>query len=92
MKWICLIFECRLSQPAEKGITHLYTNGLVQDCSISIANTQEILQSCIKPSIYTVCGSGHKDVAVLLPGFGIIWLENQVTRQPHIRHLTHAQK
>ena len=26
-------------------------DGLVQDCSISIANTLEILQSCIKPSI-----------------------------------------
>ena len=25
---------------------------LVQDCSISIANAQEILQSCTKPSIY----------------------------------------
>ena len=27
-------------------------NGLVQDCSISIADTLEILQSCSKPSIY----------------------------------------
>ena len=26
-----------------------YINGLVQDCSISIANTLEILQSCTKP-------------------------------------------
>ena len=29
----------------------LYINGLVQDCSISIANALEILQSCTKPSI-----------------------------------------
>ena len=29
---------------------HLYLNGLVQDCSISIANALEILQSCTKPS------------------------------------------
>ena len=29
-----------------------YTNGLVQDCSISIANAMEILQSCTKPSIW----------------------------------------
>ena len=28
-----------------------YIDGLVQDCSISIANVLEILQSCIKPSI-----------------------------------------
>ena len=29
----------------------LYLNGLMQDCSISIANALEILQSCSKPSI-----------------------------------------
>ena len=28
-----------------------YPDGLVQDCSISIANALEILQSCTKPSI-----------------------------------------
>ena len=28
------------------------TDGLVQDCSISTANTMEILQSCTKPLIY----------------------------------------
>ena len=30
----------------------MHINGLVQDCSISIANALEILQSCTKPSIY----------------------------------------
>ena len=30
----------------------IYFDGLVQDCSISIANALEILQSCIKPSIW----------------------------------------
>ena len=29
----------------------IYIDGLVQDCSISIANTLEILRSCTKPSI-----------------------------------------
>ena len=29
-----------------------YIDGLVQDCSISIANALEILQSCTKPLIY----------------------------------------
>ena len=29
-----------------------HMEGLVQDCSISIANALEILQSCIKPSMY----------------------------------------
>ena len=32
-----------------------YIDGLVQDCSISIANALEILQSCIKPSILSLC-------------------------------------
>ena len=33
-------------------------------------------------------GSGHETVAVLLPGFAIKWLQNQVTRQPQFRDLT----
>ena len=33
-----------------------YLDGLVQDCSNSIANALELLQSCTKPSIYTYCG------------------------------------
>ena len=32
-----------------------YNDGLEQDCSISIANTLEILQSCTKPSIKCTC-------------------------------------
>ena len=31
-----------------------YIGGLVQDCSISIANALEILQSCTKPSIISL--------------------------------------
>ena len=31
---------------------HKNIDGFMQDCSISIANTLEILQSCTKPSIY----------------------------------------
>ena len=30
----------------------MHVDGLVQDCSISIANAQEILRSCTKPSLY----------------------------------------
>ena len=29
-----------------------YIDGLVQDCSISIANTLELLQSCTEPSVW----------------------------------------
>ena len=37
-------------EPLYNGI-QLYINGLVQDCSNSIANALELLQSCPKPSI-----------------------------------------
>ena len=42
-----------LHYPRGRGISKPkgYVDGLVQDCSISIANTLEILQSCTKPSI-----------------------------------------
>ena len=39
----------------------LDTNGLVQHCSISIANALEILQSCTKPLIFFLPSfSGHQ--------------------------------
>ena len=36
-------------------------------------------------------GSSHEGAAVLLPGFAIIWYQNQVTRQPHLGDLTHIR-
>ena len=36
-------------------------SGLVQDCSNSIANALELLQSCTKPSIYTMSMSSVMD-------------------------------
>ena len=33
-----------------------YIDGLVQDCSNSIANALELLQSCTKPYIYALPG------------------------------------
>ena len=35
-----------------KGINNTYIHGLVQGCSISIANALEILQSCTKSSVW----------------------------------------
>ena len=34
-------------------VVKVYIHGLEQDCSNSIANTLELLQSCTKPSIYS---------------------------------------
>ena len=48
------------------GTTILYcstsaeSDGLAQDCSNSIANALELLQSCIKPSKYRNAGSSHE--------------------------------
>ena len=39
-----------------------------------------------------IYGPGHKCVPVLLPGFAIKWYQNQVTRQAHLRDLTHMQQ
>ena len=43
------------SQGVDVSLSHTaifhYIDGLVQDCSNSIANTLELLQSCTKPSI-----------------------------------------
>ena len=46
-------------------------DGLVQDCSNSIANAFELLQSCTKPSILEL--DSHETASVLLPGFAINW-------------------
>ena len=40
--------------PLKRMHSKMYIDGLVQDCSISIANALEILQSCTKPSIGSV--------------------------------------
>ena len=36
-------------------------DGLVQDCSISIANALEIMQSCTKPLIYFIDNSAEQE-------------------------------
>ena len=51
----------------------MHMDGLVQDCSNSIVNTLELLQSCTKPSIY-----GNKQQTLELGSQGVtmpeIWL------------------
>ena len=49
----------------------MYINGLVQDCSISIANALEILQSCTKASI---CWSWNGNASILVYGNTILVL------------------
>ena len=51
------------------------TDGLVQDCSISIANALEILQSCTKPSIWWPSSLAHIPHRVLVyEGYGsMMW-------------------
>ena len=42
------------------ALSHWYIDGLVQDCSNSIANAMEFLQSCTKPSVYCDMNYVHK--------------------------------
>ena len=48
-----------------------------------------LVTTCTTYAVIPEYGSGHEGAAVLLPDFAISWLQNQVTRQPHIRDLTH---
>ena len=61
---------------------HLCINGSVQDCSISIANALEILQSCTKPSI---CNHRNFFFCNLLPQY----LDTDHKRRP-IQRNPHA--
>ena len=44
-----------LSPHAAVSCYIFHLNGLVQDCSNSIANALELLQSCTKPWIWSIC-------------------------------------
>ena len=50
---------------ARIDISKEYIDALVQDCSISIANALEILQSCTKSSIFLQ--GKHQKVLVISP-------------------------
>ena len=76
-----------------------YIDGLVQNCSFSIANALEILHSCTKPSIFDL----EDNVAQIhLPGwqFYLHWLSEWVNltaflgtadSEVHIVHISHEQ-
>ena len=79
-------------------------NGLVEDCSISIANALEILQSCTKPSICGVCSmathirnifgqlsNAHDDVIKWKKHFLRYWpFVRGIHRLPHKGHWRRA--
>ena len=91
------IYELRLSayesyqQCRYHVTTNKQTNGLVQNCSISIANALEILQSCTKPSkecstdvrrsaTLCYCWVGLL-ITIILHGFSAIGYKCSVSRQ-----------
>ena len=44
-----------------------YSDGLMQDCSNSIANTLELLQSCAKPSNVAIyCSQQNHDAQIII--------------------------
>ena len=54
--FLCVLFVLFCFWSNLKAETNEYICNLVQDCSISIANAQEILKSCIRSSIYQFQG------------------------------------
>ena len=50
-KVMLYLFLCDISECPMQFIKYYDIDGLVQDCSNSIANALELLQSCSKPSI-----------------------------------------
>ena len=70
-----LIYIYKMVNPSHDGlIWPLFSNIYIKPCRKSRAESTH--------------GSGREGAAVLLPGFAIKW--NQVTRQPHLRDLTHV--
>ena len=57
-------------------------DGLVQDCSNSIANALELLQSYTKPSIYSNSQEAHGNVFTLC--FALVWLRLSSVKCNHI--------
>ena len=49
--WIIFRHTSDVVHESGLGVRYAYIDGSVQDCSLSIVNTLEILQSCTKPSI-----------------------------------------
>ena len=47
-------------------ITKLHINGLVQDCSNSIANALELLWSCTKQSMFFKVSLGYRNLDIFL--------------------------
>ena len=50
--WLCVVLVLGYTFIMHVHVV-LYINGLVQDCCNSIALAMELLQSCVKPSIFT---------------------------------------
>ena len=61
-----------------------YIDGLVQDCSISIADALEILQPCPKPSIYVYRRQAHDFPCAL---FVVVWSWSVLTHWGRATHI-----
>ena len=59
-----------------------------ENVRISINISLKFVPKCLINNI-PAYGSDHEGASVLLPGSAIKWEQNQVTRQAHLRDLTH---
>ena len=68
-----------------KVVNNVHADGLVQDCSNSIAKALDLLQSCTKPSTYSYglpVGENRGNKTSLVPGIAISYaLEVVITKE-----------
>ena len=74
-----------LSPPVSDWNSLIYIDGLVQDCSYSIANALELLHSCAKPSIYTRMAMPNKQPLWHRHNLGLLY-----SYEPYCQNLVSA--
>ena len=63
--WFNFVFWFHLSEVCYWGSSEQYANGLAQDCSNSIANALELLQSSTKPLMWWLVCVAYQDIVCI---------------------------
>ena len=89
--YLCFLF-ISFTKRSLQQCCMMYTNCIYKWGGLFVSGTSVALIRISRqylPHTYFIYGPGHETVAVLLPGFAVNWQQNQVTRQPQFRDLTH---
>ena len=90
--WSQLIKQCILSDGTANTLVITYHMLFIHFILIQWFKHDVSMHHDIRVRDHSVYGSGHKGAAVLLPGFALSWLQNQVKRQPYLHDLTHMRQ